>query len=205
MALLPQNQRDQIMVIVCVVALGLAGVYYMYLWSPRNEELALLQTRVDSLTASNEVARREMARGNAAKIREEADEYGRMLVQMRQLVPTANEVPALIDNISTAARRVGLELGPMEPMGIVTGDVFDTHKWKMSVTGPYHRVAEFLANVGNLTRIVAPMNVQLIPTTRQTVRSPRGEQMLDASFEIQTYVAKTPAPVMPPAGGGNAP
>ncbi|HET9454058.1 MAG TPA: type 4a pilus biogenesis protein PilO [Gemmatimonadaceae bacterium] len=194
MALLPSNQRDQIMVIVCVAALGLAGVYYQYLWSPKNDTLALLQTRVDSLIASNEIARREMARGNAGRLREEADEYGRMLVQMRQLVPTANEVPALIDNISTAARRVGLDLGPMEPMGVVTGDVFNTHKWKMSVTGPYHRVAEFLTNVGNLTRIVAPMNVTLTPTTRQAVKARPGEQLLDANFEIQTYVAKVGVP-----------
>ena len=200
MALLPSNQRDQIMVIVCVVALGLAGVYYQYLWSPKNETLALRQTRVDSLNAANEIARREMARGNAARLREEADEYGRMLVQMRQLVPTANEVPALIDNISTAARRVGLDLGPMEPMGVVSGDVFDTHKWKMSVTGPYHRVAEFLTNVGNLTRIVAPMNITLTPTTRQAVKARPGEQLLDANFEIQTYVAKVAVPAAPATG-----
>lgn len=200
MALLPSNQRDQIMVVVCVAALGLAGVYYQYLWSPKNDTLALRQTRVDSLIASNEIARREMARGNAGLVREEADQYGRMLGQMRQLVPTANEVPALIDNISTAARRVGLDLGPMEPLGVVSGDVFDTHKWKMSVTGPYHRVAEFLTNVGNLTRIVAPMNVTLTPTTRQTVKGRPGEQLLDANFEIQTYVAKVAASAVPATG-----
>jgi type IV pilus assembly protein PilO len=207
MALLPTNQRDQIMLIVCVAALGLAGVYYQYLWSPKNAELGTLQTRVDTLIASNEVARREMARGNAGRIREEADEYARMLGQMRQLVPTENEVPALIDNISTAARRVGLDLGPMEPLGVVKGDVFDTHKWKMQVTGPYHRVGEFLTNVGNLTRIVAPMNVQLTPTTRQSVQRRPGEQNLDAAFEIQTYVARVAAPVVPaaPAPGTKAP
>jgi type IV pilus assembly protein PilO len=205
MALLPSNQRDQIMLIVCVAALGLAGVYYQYLWSPKNEELATLQTRVDTLVASNEIARREMARGNAGRVREEAEEYGRMLAQMRQLVPTENEVPALIDNISTAARRVGLDLGPMEPMGVVRGDVFDTHKWKMQVTGPYHRVGEFLTNVGNLTRIVAPMNVQLVPTTRQTMRSRSGEQNLDASFEIQTYVARAGMAAAPAGTGTKAP
>ena len=203
MALLPTNQRDQIMLIVCVAALGLAGVYYQYLWSPKSAELGLLQTRVDSLVAANEIARREMARGNAGRLREEAEQYGRMLAQMRQLVPTASEVPALIDNISTAARRAGLDLGPMEPLGTVRGDVFDTHKWKMQVTGPYHKVAEFLTNVGNLTRIVAPMNVQLAPTTRRTVRRAAGEQLLDAQFEIQTYVAKVAAPR--PAAGAQAP
>lgn len=205
MALLPQNQRDQVMVVIAVVALALAGVYYMYLWSPKKEALALLQVRVDSLNAANEVARREMARGNAGRIREEAEEYGRMLAQMRQLVPTANEVPALIDNISTAARRVGLDLGPMEPLGVVRGDVFDTHKWRMQVTGPYHRVAEFLTNVGNLTRIVAPMNVTLAPTARTTVARRAGEQLLDANFEIQTYVAKAAAPAAPAVAGAPTP
>lgn len=195
---LPTNQRDQLMLFLCVLSLGLAGAYYYYLWTPKSAELVALQGRVDTLVAANDVARREMARGNAAAIREEAEQYGRMLGQMRQLVPVENEVPALIDNISTAARRVGLDLGPMEPLGTVRGDIFDTHKWKMQVTGPYHRVAEFLTNVGNLTRIVAPMNVTLVPTARPVTRRTPGEQMLDAAFEIQTYVARTP----PPAGTG---
>jgi type IV pilus assembly protein PilO len=202
MALLPQNQRDQLMVIACIVAFGLVGVYYMYVWEPRSAELSTLEARIDSLKTANESARLEMARGNAGRIREEADEYGRMLVLMRQLVPTANEVPTLIDNISTAARRVGLDLGPMEPLGVVNGDVFDTHKWRMSVTGPYHRVAEFLTNVGSLTRIVAPMNLTLAPSSRQTVVARPGEQMLDANFEIQTFVAKTAAPASGGGGGG---
>lgn len=195
MALLPQNQRDQIMVIVCVLALGLAGVYYMYLWSPKQDELAIKQMRVDTLIAQNETARTEMARGNAGRLRQEAEEYGRVLSLMRQLVPTANEVPTLLDQISTAARRTGLDISTVDPLGVVTGDVFDTHKYKMGVTGSYHRIAEFLGNVGSLTRIVAPMNLTLTPTSRdvRNIRLRAGEQPLDANFEIQTYVAKTAA------------
>ena len=197
---LPQAPRDQGLFAICFISVALIVVYYMYVFSPKGEELNLLETRIDSLTVANEAARREMARGNAGRLREDAEEYGRMLAQMRQLVPTANEVPALIDNISTAARRVGLDLGPMEPLGVVTGDVFDTHKWKMQVTGPYHRVAEFLTNVGSLTRIVAPMNLTLAPTARQVSARP-GEQNLDANFEIQTYVAKTGTPAVATPGG----
>ena len=190
MALLPQNQRDQIMVIVCILALGLAGVYYMYLWTPKAEQLTILQARVDTLTAQNEVARAAMARGNAGRLREQAEEYGRMLSLMRQLVPTANEVPTLLDQISTAARRTGLDIATVDPLGVVSGDVFDTHKYSMGVTGSYHRIADFLTNVGSLTRIVAPMNLTLAPSARNARRRPN-EQLLDANFEIQTYVAKT--------------
>lgn len=206
MALLPSNQRDQIMVVVCVAALGLAGAYYMYLWSPKNEQLALLRTRIDTLEAQNENARREVARGTASKLKAEADEFGRMLTQMRQLVPVANEVPTLLEQISTAARRAGLDIADVTPLGVINGDVFDTYRYKMGVTGSYHRIAQFLTNVGSMTRIVAPMNLSLLPTSRdlrnQRVRT--GESVLDASFEIQTFVAKTAAPAPAGSAAGTA-
>ncbi|HJQ19808.1 MAG TPA: type 4a pilus biogenesis protein PilO [Gemmatimonadaceae bacterium] len=204
MALLPSNQRDQIMVVVCVLALGLAGAYYMYLWSPKNEQLTTLQARVDTLVAQNEISQRSVASGTAAKLRAEADEYGRMLGVMRQLVPVANEVPTLIDQVSTAAREAGLDIGDISPLGVINGDVFDTYRYKMSVSGPYHRIGRFLSNVGSLTRIIAPMNLSLLPTARdtKTMRVRPKEAILDASFEIQTYVAKTSAP--PPAAAGAA-
>jgi len=202
MALLPTNQRDQLMLVVCIVSLGLAGGYYMYPWTKKNDELVALQTRVDTLVAQNETARREVASGSANKLREEADRYGRMLVLMRQLVPVANEVPTLLEQISTAARRTGLDIGDVTPLGVINGDVFDTYRYKIGVTGSYHRIAQFLSNVGSLTRIVAPMNLSVLPSGRdaRTYRVRPGEALLDASFEIQTYVAKAPLP----ASGANS-
>lgn len=195
------TQRDQGMIVVCVLAAGVAFAYWNYMWSPRNEELATLQTRIETLTEANEKARLDVARGTAAKMREEADQLGRVLAVMRRLVPVANEVPTLLEQISTAARQTGLDLGEVTPLGIIPGEVFDTHRFKMSVVGPYHRVARFLDNVGSMTRIVAPMNVSMGPTTRTTVRARPGEQNLDLSFEIQTYVAKT-APAAAPTTPG---
>jgi type IV pilus assembly protein PilO len=196
MALLPSNQRDQLMLVVCIVALGLAGGYYTYPWSKKNDELGVLQARIDSLVSANESARREVASGSAAKLREEADQYGRMLVLMRQLVPVANEVPTLLEQISTAARRTGLDIGDVTPLGVISGDVFDTYRYNIGVTGSYHRIAQFLSNIGSLTRIVAPMNLAVLPSGRNanTLRLRPSEAVLDARFEIQTYVAKTALP-----------
>jgi type IV pilus assembly protein PilO len=203
MALLPSNQRDQIMLVVCIVAIALAGLYYTYLWSPKNDQLAILQSRIDSLVAQNESARREVASGSAAKLREEADQYGRMLVLMRQLVPVANEVPTLLEQISTAARRTGLDIGDVTPLGVISGDVFDTYRYNIGVTGSYHRIAQFLSNIGSLTRIVAPMNLAVLPSGRNanTLRLRPSEAVLDARFEIQTYVAKTALPSTPATRG----
>jgi type IV pilus assembly protein PilO len=190
------TQRDQGMVVACVLAAGLAFAYWNYLWKPKNAELARLQTRVEQLTERNTAARRDIASGNAQQLREEAERLGRVLTVMRRLVPIANEVPTLLDQISTAARLTGLDLGEVTPLGVIPGEVFDTHRFKMSVVGPYHRVARFLDNVGSMTRIVAPMNIAMAPANRAgggPVRA--GEQKLDLQFEIQTFVARTtPAP-----------
>jgi type IV pilus assembly protein PilO len=113
-------------------------------------------------------------------------------------VPTENEVPALLESISTAARRAGLELVDIQPDGVVKGESFDTYKYKLGVTGPYHQVAAFLTNIGSLSRIVSPINVSLAPMTRPgELRQKTGEQFLDARFGVQTYVARAvprPAP-----------
>jgi type IV pilus assembly protein PilO len=195
------TQRDQGMVAVCILAAGLAFAYWNYLWSPKSTELEQLQTRVEQLTERNTSARRDIASGNAQKLREEADRLGRILSVMRQLVPVANEVPTLLDQISTAARQTGLDLGEVTPLGVIPGEVFDTHRFKMSVVGPYHRVARFLDNVGSMTRIVAPMNISMAPSNRTSGGPARaGEQKLDLQFEIQTFVART-TPARQTTGG----
>lgn len=196
---MPTNQRDQAMLAICVAALALMGLYYYYLWKPKALELETLSARVDTLVAQNVAIRQDIARGSASKLKEEAEEYGRLLVLFRQLVPLANEVPTLLDQISGAARQTDLELGGVEPLGVIPGEIFDTYRYRMGVAGPYHRVARFLNNIGSLTRIVAPMNLSLTPSGRSTGRLRPGELLLDATFEIQTYVAKT---ALPAASGG---
>ena len=188
---MPTTQRDQLLAFGAIVALGGIYLFHMYVYSPKSEVLALSQTRVDSLTVQNDLARREIARGTASKLKEEAEMYGRLLGLMRTLVPVANEVPALIEQLSTTARRAGLELGGIQAPTIINGDVFDTYKYRITVTGSYHKLSTFLTNVSSLTRIMAPMNVSLTPTARAGTRQEPGEQLLDANFEIQTYVAKT--------------
>lgn len=196
MGLLPKTQRDQAMMLVTVISLALVGVYYQYVWTPKGDTLTMQRERVDTLEARNNQARREMSSGSMDALREQAAAAQRDLDIMRQLVPTTNEVPALLEQVSTAARRAGLDLAGVEPQPIIEGEQFDTHKFKVSVWASYHQLAEFLTNVGSLTRIVAPVNLALGPTTNQTVqRRVRVDgAMIDSKFEIQTYVAKTAAP-----------
>ncbi len=192
MALLPQNPRDQRLLIVGLLSVALAVVYQQLVWAPKAQELRSIETRLDTLDSLNKLAQAEYAKGNATKMRQEADAFARELSVLRRLVPTENEVPALLESISSAARRAGLEISDVSPDGVLPGDQYDTYKYKLGVTGPYHQVTAFLTNIGSMSRIVAPINVTLTPTSRITEVKPRkNEQFLDAKFGIQTYVAHT--------------
>lgn len=199
MALLPARQRDQIMFMICFLAVALVAAFYVYVWEPAKSDLDESQARTDSLVVLNQRSKSELAQGRTKQLRAEAERYGEELALMRRLVPTSNEVPALLEQVSTAARRVGIEIGDVQPLPVLSGDTYDAFKYRMSVRGTYHQVGDFLANVGSLQRIVAPINLTLVPASAdQSKAGARVKaQPLEAKFEIQTYVER--ATVRPPA------
>ena len=210
MALLPKNQRDQVMVLLVIVAVALVGLYYAYVYSPKSDVLTDLQAHVDSLDVNNQRAKAELAKGNVEELRAEAAKLQANLEVMRQLVPTTSEVPALLEQVSTAARRVGLDLATVKPQPVIEGEQFDTYRYQVAVIGDYHALGEFLANVGSLTRIVAPVNLALsnlgngaaVDQRKKALK--KNNAVLDSRFELQTYVAKTAAPRPAPAGGSKS-
>ena len=201
MALLPTARNDQYKVLVAVLFLAAAGLYFNFVYLPKAQNLAAVQTHVDSLNALNQKAEQAVGRGSIDKLRAQATEYASEVDIMRQLVPTGNEVPALLEAVSTAAREVGLDISSVAPDGVIQGDQFDTYRYKLGVTGPYHKIALFLTNIGELRRIVAPINLSLTVSSTQQRTPDKSIQLLDATFDIQTYVART-SPAATPSREG---
>jgi len=200
MAGLPQNQRDQAMLLVGIVGLALAGLYYYFVYDPKSVELEALTARVERIDASNQRAKAIVARGTVEELRAEAELLRDNLDLMRTLVPVSNEVPALLDQILGAARRTGLEFSNFAPSGTIQGEQFDTYRFRMSLQGSYHQIGDLLAAIGSLRRIIAPINLSLAPAPvggtpvrRARPRDPEAP-LLTANFDIQTYVVKTAPP-----------
>ncbi len=170
MALVPKTQRDRLMLVVVAVAVVMVVAYWQLVYDPKTVELAQLQSHIESLQGSNQRAKAELAKGSVNDLRAQALLYQQNLQLMRQLVPTSNEVPALLEQVSTAARRVNLDINAVSPEPVLEGDQFDTYRYQLTVVGPYHALAEFLTNVGSLTRIVAPVNLKLDPANGQELK-----------------------------------
>jgi type IV pilus assembly protein PilO len=189
----PKSTREYAMMFLAIVFLAMIGVYWQMVYSPEQAQQAAVNSHIQSLKTSNQRAQAELAKGSVNDLRAQALRYQQNLQLMRQLVPTTNEVPALLEQVSTAARRVNLEIDGVQPQPVVTGESFDTYRYDITVTGDYHALAEFLTNVGSLTRIVAPVNLQLTPITGGSTHgfvATSNRPALQSKLQIQTYVAR---------------
>jgi len=208
-----KSDRDKVLLLVIIAAIASVYAFYTFRWTPVNDTLQASQNHVDSLDAWNRKAQNEMSKNSEKALLQQAARSAQSLQVMRQLVPTGNEVPTLLEQVSTAARRVGLDVSDIQPQPVVPGDQFDTYRYSLRILGDYHSVAEFLTNVGSLTRIITPVNVKLLPPANPAaaakLKRRKDDAIIQANFDIQTYVAKTatsgaPANAAPAAGAANA-
>lgn len=193
MALIPGGQREQTLLAVAMIAVLAAGAYWYFPYQSKAAEIEESRARLEKLVEENQKARTELAKGSVEQMRAELALAQDNLVLLRTLIPVSNEVPALLEQVSTAARREGLDVAAVDPQPVVEGQEYDTHRYNIGVIGGYHELAAFLSNVGGLTRIMAPVNVKLTPPpakAKPDKRSKKNSADIEARFQIQTYVAR---------------
>jgi type IV pilus assembly protein PilO len=209
------SKREQSLVAVILFAVGLSVLFYMYVFTPKNETIAEQTAHVEALAAANQKAANELKAGNLRQLKEDATRYSENLAVMRQLVPTVNEVPGLLEQVSNSARRVGLDIAGVTPQPVSSGgEGYDAHRYRLLVKGGYNNMSEFLTNVGSLPRIVNPTNLKMKladgaaaaaaqPTNRR--RMPASEALIMTEFDIETYVARGGEPTSTSRRGGTTP
>ncbi len=195
---LPTDQRSQVMLLLA--ALAIAGAYgaWTYVISPDRARVAAVESETDSLQAIVAAAKADLAEGTVEDLRRKVQEYSANLELARRLVPERNEVPALIDDISTRSKIREVTVGTIQPLAPEPGSPFDTHRFRLEVFGHYDQIGEFLSDIASLERIIVPVDLVLqgAPQAAQRLLGDTLGALLVANFTIKTYV-KTPAP----AGG----
>jgi type IV pilus assembly protein PilO len=206
MALLPTDQRSQIMMLLVLVA-GAGGYFFWTkVQTPQSAQLTAARTEADSLQKILEAAKADLASGTVEDLRRKVEAYQGSLELMRRLVPERNEVPTLIDDISTKAKVRGVTLGKIDPQLPEPGSPFDTYRYRLEVYGHYDQIGEYLTDIASLPRIIAPQGVTLSPATpaAQKLLGDTLGALLLAEFQIRTYVKAAAPPAAQPAGGARA-
>lgn len=203
MALIPDEPRKRTAIVILLVSVALAGLVYQYWYTPAQEDVAALTERLDELTQSNRAAQLLYARGGGRDLEEQLALYERHAMQLERLIPSAEEVPALLRSITAEGRQVDVELAEFHPEADQPGQFYTRKSYQITAVGEYHDVGQFLASIASLPRIITPIDVELERfSDPNEVYTNRMQNPVQASFRIQTYVLPAQGTAAPPADIG---
>ena len=174
-------------VIQAVGIKGLAGT---------RQRIVAMRDTITKFEAATDSAKKELAKGTVADVRKRLETYRSSLVLLRRLVPERNEVPNLLDDISSRSKIRGVTLSQVVPMPVQAGPApFDTYKYNMSVIGHYDAIGAFLADVSSLQRIIVPydLSVAAANSTAAKALNDTSGSLLEAKFQVRTFVKSASA------------
>ncbi|MGI8511128.1 MAG: hypothetical protein ACR2NH_00680, partial [Solirubrobacteraceae bacterium] len=106
------TMRDRIVLITVLVVGGLAGFYFFGI-KPKRAELAKLDTDIAGQQQQLDEARSLLASSQDARKRFAGD-YA-TVAQLGKAVPVDDDVPSLVYQLDTAAKRTGVDFQTMKP------------------------------------------------------------------------------------------
>src|ERR671927_411780 len=163
----------------------------MQLSGQKTTPLVAMRDTITRFEAATDSAKQELAKGTVADVRKRLETYRSSLVLLRRLVPERNEVPNLLDDISSRSKIRGVTLSQVVPQPVEPGPApFDTYKYNMSVIGKYDQIGQFLADVASLQRIIVPYDLTVAAANSSAARvlGDSTDALLEARFQIRTYV-----------------
>lgn len=149
--------------------------YYLFI-SSSIEKLNTLVVQETKLKTEFESLQQKTANLQAYRnqMRAMQDRFGAMLRQL----PTKNEMPGLLEDISKTGIASGLTFLLFAPAPEITHDFYIELPIQIIVTGNYHQLAIFLSRVAEMNRIVTLHDFVLEPAPVDKKKPVQGGQLV---------------------------
>jgi type IV pilus assembly protein PilO len=148
--------------LVTWAALGAAMVVvgWFMLLSTANDELEAERGKEPTLKADY---RNKLAQAvNLGELRKQKLQVEEYVTQLEKQLPGKAEMDALLSDINTAGLGRGLQFELFRPGQVVVKDYYAELPIAIRVTGRYHDIGSFAADVANLSRIVTLHNMHIV-------------------------------------------
>lgn len=200
MALLPQDPQKQKMILMGIVPVAVAAVFWYLIYTPRGVTATEVEAQVEALQMKNAANQAIVAR-YGTDLEQRLGIYREHVEQLEQLIPRREDVPGLINQITERAQALGVDLIMLNPDVEEAGQFYGRQTYQLRVIGDYHSVGEYLTAIGALPRIVKPDEVTLaVESDPNDGTAPR----LRATFMIETFVMPDPDAPAADSVGANA-
>ncbi|WP_311063315.1 type 4a pilus biogenesis protein PilO [Halomonas sp. DWK9] len=127
------------------------------------------------------------------EVRDQLTALEEQMATMRAMLPTSAEIPSLLDSISDAAVNNQLSIETIRLRPTVQNTHYVEHPLDIQVRGGYHELAQFVADISQLARIVTQHDLALAPA-EQSGDSLRMSLVARTYSYIEEAEGEVPAP-----------
>lgn len=138
--------------VMAIMSILVFGLGYNLVIQPNIDQYNSLSLKEEKLKTEFETLQRKASNLNAYKNQMEVmqERFGNMLKQL----PTQNEMPSLLEDISKTGIASGLTFELFAPAPEIKHDFYIELPIQIVVIGNYHQLATFLSRVSEMSRIV---------------------------------------------------
>jgi len=156
--------------VVGALLVAIAAGYWFFSYQPAQEERAALIARSQELQRNLNNAR--SVANNVAAFEAEVAGLERDLDLALKQLPNKKQFEDLLQDISTAGKKVGVTIKSIDREKEVPRDFYAEVPFEIELEGSYHDLARFFEVVANLPRIVnmGGLTIKVVSETRQSTR-----------------------------------
>jgi type IV pilus assembly protein PilO len=153
--------------VVSGLLVALAAGYWWTSYKPAQEERSALTLRAQEL--QRELNNARSVASNVPAFEAEIAELERSLELALKQLPNRKQFEDLLQDISTAGKKVGVQIKSIDRDKEVRRDFYAEVPFELELEGSYHDLARFFEMVANLPRIVnvGGLNIEVAKETQQ--------------------------------------
>jgi len=166
------------------VVLGVVVLGWFLLLSSGNDELEAARAKEPTL---KEDYRSKLGKAvNLSELRKQKSQVEEYVTQLEKQLPGKAEMDALLSDINQAGLGRGLQFELFRPGQVAVKDYYAELPISIRVTGRYHDIGSFAADVANLSRIVTLHNLNIQPQNAKD--APSGLLAMEATARTYRYL-----------------
>lgn len=174
----PGLPRNLLFVAVCVAVV--AGLWFAWLKSSDEELIAEKEREVQL----REDYRKKLVQAvNLDALRKQLEQVQQYVTQLEKQLPSKAEMDALLSDINQAGLGRSLQFELFRPGQVSVKEYYAELPISVRVTGTYHDIGLFAADIANLSRIVTLNNLTLTP-----IKDREGVLTLDCTAKTFRYL-----------------
>lgn len=154
----PALPRNLLFVVVCAAVI--AALWFFWLKSV-DEELIAERSREETLRV--EYRKKLVQAVNLDALKKQLEQVQQYVSQLEKQLPSKAEMDALLSDINQAGLGRSLQFELFRPGSVSVKEYYAELPIAVKVTGGYHDIGLFAADIANLSRIVTLNNLSLSP------------------------------------------